>query len=160
MMIVYQAPLFLVLIFLAGLAGAAGEDVFRRRVSNVAVLAVALSGIAAFALTGHAMRLWEPLVVAVAVLAVGSFLFGRGLMGGGDVKLLAAGCFWFTLRGQLTYLAAALIAGGLLALVVLITRFARMRGQGRSLRKGSVGIPYAVAIALGAAWAVYFGRFA
>ena len=155
MIIVTQAPLLLILLFLAALAFAGIEDLYRRRVSNLAVLAVALSGIAAFVMTHHAVRLWEPLVVAVGVMAIGTFLFGRGLMGGGDVKLLAAGCFWYSLRGQLYYLSAALIAGGILAVIVLAWRWIRQRRSDKPVGKASVGIPYAVAIACGAAWTLF-----
>ena len=158
MIILTQAPLYLVLLLLAGLTWAAVEDITRRQVSNLAVLLVAGSGIAAFLMTGQGLRLWEPLVVALAVLAVGTLLFAKGLMGGGDIKLMAAGCFWFVLRGQLTYLTSALMAGGVLALVVLAARWWRQRGTERLGRK-SIGIPYAVAIAVGAAWTVYAARF-
>ncbi len=154
MIIVSNAHLLLILLFIAGLTYAAVEDVYRRRVSNIAVLMVGLSGIAAFVMTGHALRLWEPLVIAVVVLGIGTFLFSRGLMGGGDIKLLAAGCFWYSLRGQTTYLSAALIAGGVLALVVIGWRLSRgLRGR------SSIGIPYALAIAIGAGWTVWTTRF-
>lgn len=159
MIIVSQAPLFLIFLFIAGLAYAAVEDIYRRRVSNLAVLIVAGSGIAAFIATGQGLRLWEPLVVAIGVLALGTLLFAKGLMGGGDIKLMAAGCFWYVLRGQLAYLTSALMAGGALALAVLALRWWRQRGDQRLGRK-SVGIPYAVAIAAGAAWTVYSVRLA
>lgn len=154
MMIVYQAPLFLLILFLLALAAAAIEDGWRRRVSNLAVLVVALSGIAAFVMTGHALRLWAPLLGAVLVLAVGTVLFARGALGGGDVKLLAAGCFWYTGRGVFEYLAAALLAGGVLAIATILARVAR---GGRL--KDSAGIPYAIAIAAGAAFTVVQTRF-
>jgi len=158
MIIVTNAPLLLLLLFVAGLAFAAVEDGYRRRVSNVAVAMVGLSGIAAFIMTGHAPRLWEPLVIAAVVLAIGTFLFSRGLMGGGDIKLMAAGCFWFSLRGQAIYLAAALIAGGVLAILVLAYRWLRSRGGFKRLGSTSIGIPYAMAIAAGAGWTVWHYR--
>lgn len=155
MSIVMQAPLLLLALFLAALAAAAVEDGMRRRVSNLAVLVVAGSGIAAAIMTGHGLRLWEPLIGVVAVFGAGTFLFSRGLMGGGDVKLMAAGCFWYTLLGQLTYLAAALLAGGALAVIVILARVVR----GKRALKDSTGIPYAIAIATGAAWTVVTTRF-
>jgi len=65
MMIVYQAPLALLLLFVLAMVAAAIEDGWRRRVSNLAVLAVALSGVAAFLATGNGLRLmsstnWNP----------------------------------------------------------------------------------------------------
>jgi Flp pilus assembly protein protease CpaA len=79
-------------------------------------------------------------------------------MGGGDIKLMAAGCFWFSLRGQATYLSAALIAGGILAALVLAYRWLRAKGGLKRLGSASIGIPYAVAIAAGAGWTVWHYR--
>lgn len=154
MMIVYQAPLTLLVVFLLAIAAAAVEDGWRRRVSNLAVLAVALSGIAAFFVTGHAVRLWEPLLAVVAVFALGTLLFARGVVGGGDVKLLAAACFWYTGRGLITFISAVFIAGGVLALCSIALRVAR----GGKIKGGS-GLPYAIAIAAGALWTVATTRF-
>ena len=156
MIAIAEGPLFLLAIFLISLAAAAAVDLVRRQVPNTAVFAAALSGIAAFALSGNWALLWQPLLVAIAVIAVGVPLFARQWAGGGDIKLLAASAFWFTAKGALQFLASVFIAGGVLALSVLAIRWLQ-RSKESAAAPG--GIPYAVAIAIGAAWQAWRYRF-
>lgn len=151
-----DGPAFLLVIFLVSLAAAAAVDVWRRQVPNTAVLAVALSGIGAFAMTGNWELLWQPLLVAIAIIAVGVPLFARQWAGGGDIKLLAASAFWFTAKGALQFVASVFIAGGVLALTFLAIRWTQ---RGKDSAAASGGIPYAVAIAIGAAWQVWRYRY-
>ena len=84
-----------------------------------------------------------------------------GKLGGGDVKLLAAVGLWFDFSGALGMLIAVALAGGLLALLVLVVRSIgwseEMRRRVVLLRPGG-GIPYGVAIAAGALIAMALQR--
>ena len=84
---------------------------------------------------------------------VGIFIFGERLLGGGDVRLLAACIAWFDLRAGWQLVVAIAIAGGLLTLVILGARLVA-RGSSDSrwiVLRPKGGIPYGIAIALGTA---------
>jgi len=82
-------------------------------------------------------------------------LFGRGILGGGDVKLLAAVGVWIGPDDLLAYLVAVSLLGGVLALAVMAAGRLKRRwpalaavpwlGQGRP---GTQAIPYGIAIGL------------
>lgn len=147
MTVVEEASPLLIAIFLLSLVAAAVVDIRYRRIPNTPVLAIALSGVIAFASTGHAALLWQPLLVTIAILVIGISMFARGWLGGGDVKLLAASATWFTASAALQFVAFVLLAGGILALIALAWRM--VRGK-RSSRQAEAGLPYAVAITSGA----------
>jgi prepilin peptidase CpaA len=142
------------------MAGAA-EDAVRLRISNITVLLVMAGAIVAAFVVGPELRLWQNLVVFLALLAVGLPMFAAGKLGGGDVKLLAVAGMWFDFRGALWMLIAVALAGGVLALLVIVIRtFAWSEEKRRRvvlLRPGG-GIPYGVAIAAGALVAMAFQR--
>ncbi len=90
------------------------------------------------------------------VFVIGAGLFALRVMGGGDVKLLAAAAVWlgWPLLPSFALLVAAL--GGVLAVAVLLLRSAPLRPvvaaldlRARLLDPGE-GIPYGVAIAAAA----------
>lgn len=91
------------------------------------------------------------------MFAGGLALFAAGWMGGGDIKLLVATAAWSGLNGLPAYLVGVSLAGGVLALVLLVSRAGfrtagiapdRMPGP---LQPGAP-MPYALAIAGGAFW--------
>jgi prepilin peptidase CpaA len=86
------------------------------------------------------------------VLGLGTLLFVRGWMGGGDIKLLAGSALWFNLDYGWKMLVAVAIAGGLEALAVMLLRLLpwpkSMRAKLAVLRRGEQ-LPYGVAIAIG-----------
>lgn len=156
-----EAPQWLALVFMILLAAAAIQDALRLRISNITVLLVIIAAIVAAIFAGPELRLWQNLAVFAFLLAVGTPIFAAGKLGGGDVKLLAAAGLWFSLSGALTMLISVLIAGGVLALVIIILR---MFGWSEAAREKAVilrpkgGIPYGVAIAAGALIAVSMQR--
>ena len=156
-----DAPAWLVAILFALLAIAAVEDAWRLRISNLVVLAIAASAVTAMVLTGLGLAAWQPLLVAIAVLVVGTPLFSKGWMGGGDVKLLSASALWFTFDGSWKMLAAVAVAGGVVALLALLLRLFRFSDAARAriamLQRGK-GIPYGIAVALGVAGAIIGAR--
>lgn len=147
-----EAPLWLALIFALLLAAAAVEDAARLRISNMICILILGAAFVAIAVAGPKPELWQNIVVFGGLLGIGTLLFATGKFGGGDVKLLAASGLWFDLRSGLIMLSSVLIAGGVLALVILALRLfnwsdgaiARVR-----LLKPKGGIPYGVAIAAG-----------
>ena len=147
MTVIAESPAYLLVFFLLSLIAAAALDVWKRQVPNIAVIVVAMTGLAAFVVTGNSERIWQPLAVAVATIIVGVPLFARQWVGGGDIKLLAATACWFTAKGVLQLVTAVFLSGGLLALTFIVVRLA---GRGEGSAGPSSGVPYAVAIALGA----------
>jgi len=97
---------------------------------------------------------------AAAVFLAGAVLFSRGLIGGGDVKLLAAATLWADPTATPTLLALTGIFGGLLCLFVLtpLGQIATAAsGQidlaqvgGAANGKSRAVVPYGVAIAAAA----------
>jgi prepilin peptidase CpaA len=79
-------------------------------------------------------------------------LFQLNVMGGGDVKLIAAACLWLGLDGFSAFIVWMAIAGGALAGILVVARRAFEPNPAgpaflnRLLTK-DVGIPYGVAIA-------------
>jgi prepilin peptidase CpaA len=134
---------------IAVFAAAAITDSLRRRIPNLLSAALALLGAARIALAlaagGGAAALCLDVLAASAIFVLAAFGFRFGMLGGGDVKLLAAGVLWLGAAALLPYLAATALAGGLLAVLFVAWRMARppsARGSGPSL-------PYGVAIAAG-----------
>lgn len=90
--------------------------------------------------------------VGLALLIGGAMLFAKGLIGGGDAKMLAAGGVWFGAGGIVTYLTLVALLGGAVALAVLVMRKLPvpkpvwMNGNGAEDRS----VPYGVAIGLAA----------
>jgi len=148
------APYWLAAIFYLLLFLAAAEDGCRLKISNLTSGAIAVGAFVAVALDGPIIGLWQNVVLFAAVLTVGTFMFGRGWMGGGDVKLLAGCALWFDLSAGWKALIAIAIVGGIEAFAVILLRQLpwpdRLR-QKVLLLKPREGIPYGVAIALGVA---------
>ena len=161
MTIAAGAPGWLAGILFVLLTLAAVEDGWRLRVSNLIVVGVAASGVAAIVLTHAGWDAWQPILLAVAILAVCTPMFGAGWMGGGDVKLLAASALWFTLSGGWRMLVMVAIAGGVLTVLILLIRLLPWPEPAKQrvvmLRRRG-GIPYGVAIAMGVAAAVMLAR--
>lgn len=142
------APEWLYLLLLACLAAAAGEDAVRLRISNVTSGAIALLAVASVAIGGPDWDLWQNLVIFSAILALGTAAFAKGLLGGGDVKLLAALGLWTPLKLALPLLTAIFLAGGAIALLAML--YWQLRKPGSSSTK-TRRIPYGLAIAIGTA---------
>ena len=148
-----EAPQWLALLFTVLLLAAAAEDAVRLRISNMTVLLVIVAAVIAAIVVGPAVALWQNLAVFAALLMVGTPMFAAGKLGGGDVKLLAAVGLWFDLKGALWMLLDVVLAGGVLAILIIALRSLgwseKIRRRIVLLRPGG-GIPYGVAIAAGA----------
>lgn len=149
-----SAPGWLVAILFTMLALAALQDGWRLRISDWLSAAVAIGAFVAMMIAGPEAGIWQNFALFVAVLAVGTFMFGRGWMGGGDVKLLAASALWFDLSSGWRLLVAIALAGGVEALAIMIVRrmpFSEAVRRRFLLLQRRGPIPYGIAIALGVA---------
>jgi prepilin peptidase CpaA len=99
------------------------------------------------------------IAAGLAVFTVGTLFFHRGWLGGGDVKLMAAGALWLGLDNLLPYLAAVSILGGILTVTIMLVRVIlanamavlgyRSGGSLPAVLLRGERIPYGVAIAAG-----------
>lgn len=145
------APLWLVAILAGLLVAAAVQDAVQLRISNLLVIAVIGLAVACVALVGVQSAIWQNVAAFALVLVAGSIAFSRGMMGGGDIKLIAAVALWTDGSTALTLLLAIVLCGGLLALMLIGARtFAPQAASRRVAVLGrNAGIPYGIAIALG-----------
>lgn len=158
-------------VVIALLGFAAWRDVLTRTIPDS--VSVALLAVGSLARLGSG---WDALAVSLLV-GVGVFLVllpacSRGLLGGADLKLLAALAAGFSPQTTLHLVAAVTIVGGGLAVVYLGLSRLAPRAAGRSPRNSatslltrvaaiecwrirrSAPLPYGVAIAIGAALVV------
>lgn len=161
-------PLATLALALGVLLVAAMHDLRRFEIPDgLSVALIVLAVVRLAALPGFAPipdGLWH-LASGILVFALGAGLFAVGAMGGGDVKLLAALSLWVPLPGLWQLLAPVLVAGGVLAALLLVARgvvpvFVRGERPLPRLLKREAPLPYAVAIfAGGAVWAARTGFF-
>ncbi len=139
-------------------------DVRARRIPNALTLPLLAVGPIFAAHSG-----WWPCAAAVllslAVLFGGTMLHAAGLIGGGDIKLIAAVCCLIGFSGGLQLLLFTALSGGALAVIyaactgklrdVLARTFFGLHALALTgsakLASSNARIPYAVAIALGLA---------
>jgi prepilin peptidase CpaA len=89
--------------------------------------------------------------LALGLFAIFAGLFMLGMMGGGDVKMIAALALWLPFPALLTMLAVMAIAGG------AITLFLMIRRRFRPNEEGPIEVPYGIAIAAGGLWIIANG---
>lgn len=161
-------------VFTVLLAYACWSDLRSRRIPNRLVLVLAVGGVL-FSVTS--MPVAQGLLRSVSGLLVGLAIwmpfYVMRLLGGGDVKLLAAAGAWLGVAGTVRASVTAALAGGLLAiLAVLWQRQGRqflswIALQVMTLRAApapapppgsfsSRKLPYGLALAAGAAFAAWF----
>lgn len=100
-----------------------------------------------FALTGKSDPV-VALIVAGAVFVFGIALFAANVMGGGDVKLLAATALWAGSTYIFPFLLVTALAGGVLSLAIILRpRLCALTG--RTVTETAGDVPYGVAIASG-----------
>lgn len=123
-------------------------------------LNLSLAGLGLMAVLIASFGTWTPLThlgLALACLVVGFGLFSAGIIGGGDAKMIPAVAIWIGPAAFLPFLAWMAVAGGALAVVLLVARIGldpqRIPAQVRRPFIAGEGVPYAVAIAAGAVMA-------
>lgn len=141
------------ILFIALMVMAATADVLWRRIPNWAVVGVMLTAGAAW-LIESAVTSWSSGLAAGVVTLLATYgLYHVGMVGAGDVKLFVAAALFVGLGHVLQMAAFTALAGGVLAIGVLVLHPRRvMRGltaRGRA-ENPTRGIPYGLAIAIGA----------
>lgn len=153
----------IILVALYGvLALAALMDVWKLRIPNLFPAAVILLFPGWMYACGWGGGLWQNVIVFLGTFLGGLFLFSRGWLGGGDVKLLAAIGLWFDFKGAAALYLWIGIGGALLAIVFILLRRTLPAGLTRSgnipsLKAGGP-IPYGLAISAGAMLAIVGGN--
>jgi prepilin peptidase CpaA len=125
-----------------------------RRIPNELALAVAALGLVRLVLAGDPAATLVSIGASAAVFVISFLLFWRGLIGGGDVKLLAASVLLVGAPALSLFLVATSLCGLVVSLATLAAdRLARRPalphqapGEPRPRRT----VPYGVAIAGGA----------
>jgi len=139
--------IILLCVLAALLIAAAITDIRSRIISNR--LNIAIACLAPLYWVASGLPAWPDMALQVAlgagVLGLFAFLFALGMMGGGDVKLLAAVALWFPWQALVVLLVIMSLLGGVVTLITVIHH--RM-----SKRAGQPEIPYGVAISLAALW--------
>ncbi|MFM2370501.1 MAG: hypothetical protein RIS85_223 [Pseudomonadota bacterium] len=137
-------------IFVYGLVGAlaiallvaAFTDIRRRQIDNWLNAAIALGAPAYWWAAG--LSLWPDVALQVGVALAAFFvlagLFALKLMGGGDVKLLAALALWLSPMAFLKLVLIMSVLGGILTIVIAAWHYT-------VTRRRDAKIPYGVAIA-------------
>jgi prepilin peptidase CpaA len=135
----------------SALIAAAASDLSRYEIPNGLSIALAVGFVfAAFTLRGTDLA--SHLAAGGATFVFTLLLFARGLIGGGDVKLMSATALWVGLGGLTAFaLLMALFGAGLAAMLLAARRLLpRPTGGGRwyaHLLAPEAGVPYGIAIA-------------
>jgi prepilin peptidase CpaA len=141
-------------------------DIATRLIRNEICLALAFLGIASQ--IASPMQVAQSVIAAMILLLMLLVLFQRGLIGGGDVKLLVALAMGLPLIGLMQLLTITALGGGVLALMYLMMRllpYPRLAPAGSSLVRRVYAVerwrhlrhaplPYGVAIACGGIWTI------
>jgi prepilin peptidase CpaA len=147
------------------MAYAAVSDFRYYQIPNWLSAAVAVAFLPAALLGGiDSLTLGVHYGTGLALFAGGAILFTLGLLGGGDVKLLAAAGVWVGWAEIAPYLLFVALLGGALALIVLFLRrladklpfLAGVPWLSQHLVKEQ-DIPYGVAIGLAAIFMFFWG---
>lgn len=100
------------------------------------------------------------LLAGVAAFAVSILLFSFGVFGGGDAKMIPGVMLWLGPAATMPFITAMAVIGGALALTVILARRLvpahAAPGFARETMQAGNGVPYGVAIAGGAVYAIPF----
>jgi len=155
----------------AVLAHVVWTDLTERRIANGAVLAVLALWPVQLLLTGRPDPWWSGPLAGSLLLGVGLLAWQARVLGGGDVKLAAALAILVGLGGLLEFLLVTTLAGGVLALLMILADrirpwLAALAAQllpvpvagrlGTFLLADPAGrpasVPYGIALAAGGLW--------
>jgi len=148
--------------FVALMLVAAIIDILKRRIHNVTVLALIVVFIAALVAGMIVLPWWSIAAAGAIAFAVTFGLFAAGIFGGGDAKLFTVAALFTGLAGLGAFAVLTALAGGALAVLYLVANpkraLAGLTARGRR-EAGNRGVPYGVAIAIGAVATLYFRGF-
>ncbi|QDX26303.1 peptidase [Sphingomonas suaedae] len=139
------APALLLGLLVLILVSAGIEDARIREISNWKNAAIALLALPWWFAMG--LSPWPDIAIqaamAAGVFALFALAFHFGMMGGGDVKMIAAIALWFPFTQFVNLLVIMSLAGGAITLLMLIDKWVRRRSEPPE-------IPYGIAIAIAA----------
>jgi prepilin peptidase CpaA len=145
------------LFFPSLMAFAAASDLFTMTISNrISLLLIAGFALLAFFSGMQLSELGSHVGAGITVLVITFACFAFGWVGGGDAKLAACCGLWFGFGHLLDFLIYASLFGGALTLLLLQARqWPLPQALGRQpwllkLHDKQTGIPYGIALALGA----------
>ncbi len=150
-----MARWFIVILLLAILAVASVSDIRHRRIPNWTVLAIALLFVP-WAFLGSSSTILPALGAALIAFLISFSLYFFRIVGAGDSKLLTVVALFVGLNQLPEFFVLVALAGGAIAAVSLVSSPTRalvmfqLRGKGDFGR----GIPYGVAIAIAAVYAI------
>lgn len=128
------------------LAGSIYSDVVRRTIPNFACALVFLLGLVQQIAINPVGWVYSVLGSVIAILA-GIGLHQKKILGGGDVKLIAALAVWLTPIELGRFALAIMLAGGVVGLGYLAVGFVRRLRD--KTAPAAASIPYALAIVVG-----------
>lgn len=144
----------LLIVLAIALIFAAFTDIRSRIIANWLNAAIALGAPMFWFASG--MAFWPDMAIqlgfALMVSAAMIALYALGLLGGGDIKLLAALSLWIAPFDYMTLLVIMAAVGGIMAICFVVRRIVfkpKTPGQ----------LPYGVAIASGALWVLTINNF-
>ncbi|HEX3952002.1 MAG TPA: prepilin peptidase [Stellaceae bacterium] len=155
-MLLHYVQALVLAAFTAVMAAAAFEDFRRFVIPNLLPIVLCALWPIYFAAAPSIEGGLAAVACALAVFLVGAVLFARGLIGGGDVKLLSAATLWAGPAGTPTLLMLTSVLGGALTLFLLMPFGRRMAaairgrlGQPSSPAERGLAtrVPYGIAIA-------------
>jgi prepilin peptidase CpaA len=151
--------LFALTAFAALVVYAAISDISRLIIPNwVSIALTAIFPVAALIAGAPWLEIGSHFLFAAGVLAVCFALFQFNIIGGGDAKLMAAVSVWTGFAAFIPFIMWTVVAGGVLALALLTARQLMPIGAYPPaidhLLKKQNGIPYGIAIMVGAILAI------
>ena len=133
------------------------SDLVRYRIPNWVSLSLVAAFALAFVLSGQPLAVaGAHLLAGLVALAATVGLFAIGAFGGGDIKFFSAGALWAGPLALADFAFWMAIAGGVLAVSLLVIRRTPLSTlstdspSGHHVLKPRTGMPYGVAIAVGA----------
>jgi prepilin peptidase CpaA len=140
-------------------------DFRTRRIPNGFIVAILLLAALRMALTGTPTGALYTLLASAAVLLATFLLFWRGLLGGGDVKLIGATGLLIGYQDLFEFLFVMSVCGALMAVAIFagdrlglkpISRPGTMPSEGNPPEPvDRLAVPYGIAIALAATFTLY-----
>lgn len=134
---------------------AACHDFSCLKIPNWLNLTIAALFIPAAVVSGLPLEMIGGHVIAgVVAFVVGYGLFGFGIIGGGDAKMLPGVLLWLGPDAGIEFLFYMALAGGLLTICLILARkfvpIEAVHARFRASFEEKAGVPYGVAIAAGA----------
>ena len=131
---------------------AAYGDVKTYRIPNLLVAAITVLGVLRLVIVGDLSFALHTVVASAAVFVVGFLLFWRGVVGGGDAKLITAAALLIGYPSLFSFLMVMGICGALISLAILLTNQSVVlfsKETATTPPKARLAVPYGVAIAGG-----------